>query len=80
MSHGEILLTLTVSLVVLGPKELPKIATHLGLLWRKAHQIKEKTQRFWEDQLQQIRLEDAQKKAEEADKQYHALQQDHPSD
>ncbi|WP_298623818.1 twin-arginine translocase TatA/TatE family subunit [uncultured Legionella sp.] len=70
MSSGELLLTLIVALVVFGPSKLPMLATHLGMLIRRINQFKEQARLFWQQQLNQIQLEENKRKAEKVDEQY----------
>ncbi len=70
MSSGELLLTFVVALVVFGPSKLPMLATHLGMLMRKVNQFKEHAAAFWQQQLDEIKLEENKRKAEEIDKEY----------
>lgn len=67
---GEILVILIVALIVFGPKKLPMLATHLGLLIRKIKQLKAQTAVLWQQQLNEMQLHENQRKAKEADKQY----------
>lgn len=70
MSSGEILIILIVALFVFGPKKLPMLATHLGLLLRKVHQIKKHFSVLWQQQLNEITLIENQRKAKEAEEHY----------
>lgn len=70
MSSGELLLTLIVALIVFGPSKLPMLATHLGLLMRKINQFKEHVSSFWQQQLNEIQLQENQRKAEKVDEEY----------
>jgi Sec-independent protein translocase protein TatA len=67
---AELLLILIVALIVFGPNKLPMLASHLGLLMRKINHLKNQASRLWEQQVQELQLEDNKRKAEEADKQY----------
>ncbi|KTD65592.1 TatB protein (twin arginine translocation) [Legionella santicrucis] len=67
---GEILVILVVALIVFGPKKLPMLATHLGLLLRKINQLKAQAVALWQQQLNEIQLHENQRKAKEADEQY----------
>jgi Tat protein translocase TatB subunit len=67
---AELLLILIVALIVFGPNKLPMLASHLGSLMRKINQLKNQASRLWEQQVQELQLEDNKRKAEEADKQY----------
>jgi len=70
MSSGELLLTLVVALIVFGPKKLPMLATHLGLLLRKTNQLREKVALLWHHQLNELQLKENLRKAELADDLY----------
>lgn len=70
MSSGELILTLVVALIVFGPSKLPMLATHLGQLFRKINQFKEQLSSLWLEQLNQIQLQENERKAEEGDKKY----------
>jgi sec-independent protein translocase protein TatB len=67
---SELLLILVVALIVFGPKKLPMLATHLGLIVRQLNQLKTKASLLWEHQLNELHLEDNKRKAAEADKHY----------
>ncbi|KTC92143.1 Sec-independent protein translocase subunit TatA/TatB [Legionella cincinnatiensis] len=67
---GEILVILIVALIVFGPKKLPMLATHLGLLLRKINQFKAQAVALWQQQLKEIQFQENQRKAQEADEQY----------
>lgn len=66
----ELLVIFIVALIVFGPKKLPMLATHLGLLMRQVQQWKTQAQTFWQQQLNEYQLQENQRKAEEADKHY----------
>lgn len=66
----ELLVIFIVALIAFGPKKLPMLATHLGLLMRQLQQWKSQAQAFWQQQLSEYQLQENQRKAEEADKQY----------
>ncbi|MCW8399038.1 twin-arginine translocase TatA/TatE family subunit [Legionella sp. PATHC038] len=70
MSSGELLVILVVALIVFGPKKLPMLATHLGLLLRKLNQLKAQAAALWQQQLNAVQLQENQRKAQEADEQY----------
>lgn len=70
MSTAELLVILIVALIVFGPKKLPMLATHLGLLVKKFHQIKAHAHILWQQQLNELQLQDNLRKAKEADEQY----------
>ncbi|WP_392538361.1 twin-arginine translocase TatA/TatE family subunit [Legionella sp. 227] len=70
MSSGELLVILMVALIVFGPKKLPMLATHLGLLLRKLNQLKAQAAALWQQQLNAVQLQENQRKAKEADEQY----------
>lgn len=67
---GEILIIFIVAFIVFGPKKLPMLATHLGLLLRKINQLKNQAAALWQQQLNELQLQENQLKAKEADKQY----------
>ena len=66
----ELLLIFIVALIVFGPKKLPMLASHLGLLMRKLNHLKAQATAFWQQQLNEHQLQENERKAEEADKQY----------
>ncbi|MDR3502442.1 MAG: twin-arginine translocase TatA/TatE family subunit [Legionella sp.] len=66
----ELLVIFIVALIVFGPKKLPMLATHLGLLIRQLQQWKTQAQIFWQQQLNEYQLQENQRQAEEADKYY----------
>ena len=66
----ELLLIIFVTLIVFGPKKLPMLAAHLGLLMRHLNKLKAEANSFWLKQLNQYQLEENKHKAEEADKYY----------
>ena len=70
MSSGEFLVIFIVALIVFGPKKLPMLASHLGLLIRKLNQLKAQASVFWQQQLNALQLQENQRKAKEADQQY----------
>ena len=70
MSGGELLVILIVAFIVFWPKKLPMLATHLGLLVRKVHQLKAQAVAVWQQQLDVLQLQENQGKAKEADEQY----------
>lgn len=70
MSGGELLLIFIVALIVFGPSKLPMLAAHLGLMMRKLTQMKIQAASFWQQQLNELQLQENQRKAEEVDKQY----------
>lgn len=67
---GELLLIVIVALIVFGPKKLPMLARHLGLLLRQVSQLKSKAATLWQEQLNELQLQENKRKAEEADRQY----------
>lgn len=77
MSSGELLLTFIVALIVFGPSKLPMLATHLGMLIRKINQFKEQATLFWQQQLDQIQLEENKRKAEKVDEHYKKTTSEH---
>ena len=70
MSAGELLLVFIVALVVFGPKKLPILATHLGILLRHINKVKARASVFWQQQVNEFQLQENQRKAEKADEQY----------
>ena len=74
MSFGELLLILIVALVVLGPKKLPLVAHHLGILVSRFSKYRQQAAVFWQQQLNEQKLQGNIKKAQAADSDY---QQDH---
>ncbi|QLZ67322.1 preprotein translocase subunit TatB [Legionella sp. PC1000] len=70
MSGGELLIIFIVALIVFGPKKLPMLATHLGLLIRKLNQLRAQAGILWQQQLNALQLQENQRKAKEADEQY----------
>lgn len=70
MSSGELLLILLVTLLVFGPKKLPMLATHLGLLFKKINHLKQQASVWWQQQQQQLTLQENERKAQEADARY----------
>jgi len=70
MSSGELLVILVVALIAFGPSKLPMLATHLGLLMRQVNKVKERAAALWQQQLNEIQLQENLKKAKEADEQY----------
>lgn len=70
MSTGELLVIFIVALIVFGPKKLPMLATHLGLLIRKLNQLKAQASAFWQQQLHVLQYQENQRKAKEADERY----------
>lgn len=67
---GELLLIVIVAFIVFGPKKLPMLAQHLGLLLRQVNQLKSKAATLWQEQLNELQLQENKRKAEEADRQY----------
>ena len=70
MSSGELLVILIVALIVFGPKKLSMLATHLGIVMRKLQQMKAQATTLWQQQLNELQLQENQRKAKEADEQY----------
>lgn len=70
MSSGELILTLLVALFVFGPKKLPMLAYHLGKLFRRFNDYKQKMVVFWQQQVNEHQLQENTKKAEKADASY----------
>lgn len=73
MSSGELLLILFVACIVFGPSKLPMLARHLGMVIRKAGELKEQAYAFWDEQLHQIQLQENEQKAKKADETYEDL-------
>lgn len=76
MTSGEILLTSVVALLVFGPAKLPMLATHLGQLLKKLNQLKDVATQFWQQQQNELQLQENQRKAEAADVKYSSVPQD----
>lgn len=70
MNSSELLLIIVVSLIVFGPNKLPMLARHLGLAVRKINHFKNQAHLLWEQQLNELQLQENLRKAEEADKLY----------
>jgi len=70
MSSAELLLVLIVALIVFGPSKLPMLATHLALLMRKVNQFREHCSSLWQQQLNELQLQENLKKAKKADEHY----------
>lgn len=70
MSTGELLLTLFIALLVLGPKQLPDVARQLGRLIKQGNEYRQQLFRFFEEQRLEHQLQDNMKKAAEADEKY----------
>lgn len=66
MSGSELLLILLVALIVFGPKKLPMLATHLGLMLSKVTHLKQQVHQ-WQ---QQLTLQENERKAQAADEHY----------
>ncbi len=66
----ELFVILIVALLVFSPKKIPMLAHHLGILWRQVNVLKMQLTGWWQQQLQQIQLEENKRKADEADKIY----------
>lgn len=71
MSSGELLLTLFVALIVFGPNKLPMLAEHLGKLYRFTNSMRHQLNRSIEEFIKEQQLLENEKKAQEADKNYH---------
>jgi Sec-independent protein translocase protein TatA len=67
---AEFFLILLVAVLAFGPKKLPMLAAHLGLVMRQIDHYKNQVALIWRQQIQQLQLEENQIRAEEADKQY----------
>ncbi len=67
---SELLVIFIVALIVFGPKKLPMLANHLGLLIRHLTQLKTTASLFWQQQLNALQLQENERKAEAADKKY----------
>lgn len=70
MSMGELILTSLVALAAFGPKELPKLARHLGRLFAAASRFKDLAHHSWQALLQAQQLAENEKKANIADALY----------
>ena len=70
MSLSEILLTAMVAFIVFGPKKLPMLAQHLGLLIKHIRRHQQKASLLWQDFLLQQQLKENNQKANEADIHY----------
>jgi sec-independent protein translocase protein TatB len=70
MSISELLLTLMVALIAFGPKKIPMLAQNLGQLVRWVHRYKRELTLFWQRQLHEQVLQENNKKAEKADRDY----------
>lgn len=73
---SELLLIFVVALLVFSPKKLPMLASHLGSLIRQFNKLKSHTSLLWEQQLNELRLEENESKATEADKHYNLKQEE----
>jgi len=69
MSSGELVLIFIVALIVFGPKKLPMLAAHLGLLVHKFNQFRTHAALLWQRQLNEFQLQENKRKAEEVEKQ-----------
>lgn len=67
---SEILVILMVSLIVFGPKKLPMLATHLGLLVQFAQKSRSRIHALWDRFNQEEQLKINLRKADEADSLY----------
>ena len=70
MSISELLLILVVALVVFGPQKLPLVAHHLGTLLGHFNGYKQQVAAFWQQQLNEQKLQENIKKAQESDVNY----------
>ena len=70
MSMGEVLLVLLVALLVFGPQKLPMLAEHLGQLLRCITGYKQQLASFWEQQRNELSLQENIKKAKKVDAEY----------
>lgn len=75
MSSAELFVTLVVALIVFGPSKLPMLARHLALLVGTVNRLKAQAFAVWQQQLNEMQLQENTKKAKEADEHY----QEHPS-
>jgi sec-independent protein translocase protein TatB len=73
---SELLLILVVALLVFSPKKLPMLATHLGNVVRQLNKLKIQASLLWEQQANELRLEENKGKAAEADQQYKQIEHD----
>lgn len=70
MSLAEMLVILSVSLMVFGPKKLPMLARHLGFWFGKFRRWQEQWHTFWQMKTKEIELFENEKKAEISDALY----------
>ena len=70
MSFAELVLIFLVAVIVFGPKQLPMVARHLGLVINTLAQLKEKAAQVWNTQVKEWQLLDNEQKAADADKHY----------
>ncbi|CAM2742382.1 twin-arginine translocase TatA/TatE family subunit [Legionella worsleiensis] len=74
MSSGELIVTLIVAVSVFGPSKLPMLAKHLGLLLHQLNRLKEYAVEFWQQQLNEVQLQENKRKAELSDQEYQKKQ------
>lgn len=70
MNALELLLIFIVALIAFGPKKLPMLAHHLGILLRHAAHYKQHITAFWQQQLREQQLQENIKKATQAEQKY----------
>lgn len=70
MNLSELVLTTVIALIVFGPKKLPLLAQHVGLLLNQIQHYKQLLLQFWETQQQHLQLQQNIEKAKKADKKY----------
>jgi sec-independent protein translocase protein TatB len=70
MTTLELLLIFFVAVVVFGPAKLPMLASHLAKAFKFLESLKEQAQRFWQNQINEQKLLENTKKAEQSDKIY----------
>jgi len=68
MSLSETLIILLVALLVFGPKQLPMLGRHLGLLFNKLNVWKNQYHQLLDNEMKKQQLEENIKKALEAEK------------
>lgn len=67
---AELLVICVVAIIVFGPNKLPMLAQHLGLALRRLEQFKGEASKVWQQQLNQLQLQENKRKAEKADQHY----------
>ena len=74
---SELLLIIIVAMIVFGPNKLPMLARHLSHALKHYHSFKQQAASLWQGYLNEIQLQDNQRKAEIADQQYQLLGSNH---